>query len=386
MIWIYAEDMNLYLEENIKMLCEKYGKDNVILFPTREDITKIDARQRNITLYLAPYPVFQEFRFFIPQKYEFYNDSPLTSQERLLDVKEDTALALRLGIEIVKPNVSLDTVGGAFELKKFTEEFLRAEKNGYRSKAFFLTGLAGTGKTFFAKAFAGSTDRTLIFLNLSVVMAKPEPIVELYKIHDYLNLFQNTKFLILIDEIEKMIGNGSPNEKQMLGAMLTLINEIDSPVSKYKDLDVVYLATANNLSTILAENPEFVRRGRFDELFFVNLPTEIEAVDMFDLYIKKYNLKEHLFGENPIFSNTFELVLKIYDVHTQEDNPAVGRFVYTPAEIETFCKLLSRKIKADIKLTEEVFVGVIRDVIPITKTAQESAKKMLAQAELFKQL
>ena len=86
-----------------------------------------------------------------------------------------------------------------------------------------------------------------------------------------------------------MIGNATAKEKQMLGRLLTILNDINTPACEYK-FNAIFFATANDLGSILANNPEFLRRGRWDELFFINLPTHEYAIEMFEIYFKKYKL------------------------------------------------------------------------------------------------
>lgn len=86
-----------------------------------------------------------------------------------------------------------------------------------------------------------------------------------------------------------MIGNGDPKEKRILGRLLSVLNDFNTEASEY-DFNAIVFATANDLNTILDNNPEFLRRGRWDELFFINLPTHEYAQEIFNIYIKKLNI------------------------------------------------------------------------------------------------
>lgn len=376
MIWLLVEDIENYTNENQEKYKKKYEKTKIILFPSNDDIkNNIDSD----TMFIAPYSVPKEFKNFIPQVRIYNKHGVLTSQEHKLGVSVSEALETRLGLNIIQSSYKMDNVGGAKALKEWTKEYITAYKNNYRAKAIMLAGLPGTGKTYFAKCFAGETERKLIFLNLSALMSKDEPIEELYKIHEYLDTFSNDKYVILLDEIEKMIGNGSSDEKQLLGAFLTIMNEMNTPSSKYK-FDAIYIATANNLNSILDENPEFLRRGRFDELFFLNLPLEDDAKDIFTLYSKVYNL------ESIIEELTLDEVVSMVEDKYKVVNSQANRFPYTPAEIETFFKLLDFKRKAEKELNQDTVEEVIDLVIPLIKSAKEGINKMVAQKELFKEI
>jgi len=373
MIWLQVEEIDYYNDNKYKEFLKKYKKKMYILFPNENDI------KDNITpdtMFIAPYDVPKKFKSLIPQVKINSVYGALTTQEYQLGITSSQALENRLGITIVNSTYSINDIGGAFGLKQWTADYLKASEKGYKVKAILLAGIPGTGKTFFAKCFAGETNRKLVFLNLSDILTKEEPIVELDKIHTYLSNFEEDKFIILLDEIEKMIGNQSPAEKQILGAFLTLLNEMNTKTSKYT-LDVIYIATANNLSSILNHNPEFLRRGRFDELFFINIPDLDSARDIIKLYAKKFNL-EYVFDICSI-----EDIINIVEDKYLKDNAQANKFPYSPSEIETFFKLLDFKEKAKGEITEEIVNDVIDAVIPIIKTAKDGINAMIGQRELF---
>lgn len=139
----------------------------------------------------------------------------------------------RLGLSVIDSPFTLQDIGGATALKTYTAQLLRAEQQGYKAKGVFLVGIPGTGKTFFPKCFSGESKRLLIALNLSQIMESDSPIDKLNSIFEYLHNraknYPDDKFVILIDEIEKMIGNATAKEKQMLGRLLTILNDINTP-------------------------------------------------------------------------------------------------------------------------------------------------------------
>lgn len=373
MIWLQVEEETYYNKDKYIEFQKKYEKDIYIIFPEENDIINNIS---NNPLFIAPYDVPKKFKTLIPQVKINSKFGVLTSQEHKLGMTSAQALEKRLGITIVTPDYSINDIGGAFGLKQWTKDYLAASQKGYKVKAILLAGIPGTGKTFFAKCFAGETNRKLVFLNLSDILAKDEPISELDKIHTYLSHFKNDKFVILLDEIEKMIGNQSAAEKQMLGAFLTVLNEMHTKTSKY-DFDVVYIATANNLSGILTHNPEFLRRGRFDELFFINIPDLNSAKDIIKLYAKKFNLEK-------VFEIcSIEDIINIVEDQYLKDNAQANKFPYSPSEIETFFKLLDFKQKARGEISEEIIIEVISSVIPIIKSAKDGINAMIGQRELF---
>lgn len=312
----------------------------------------------------------------LPNKYGI-----LTTQEYQSNVPESKALENRLGLSVIDSPFTLQDIGGATALKKYTTQLLRAEQQGYKAKGIFLVGIPGTGKTFFPKCFAGELKRMLIALNLSQIMESDSPILKLNSIFEYLHQraidYPQEKFVILIDEIEKMIGNATAKEKQMLGRLLTILNDINTPACEYQ-FNAIFFATANDLGSILANNPEFLRRGRWDELFFINLPTHEYAIEMFEIYIKKYKLDFAL--EMMSLDEIFAEIENKY----QKDNTIANRFPYTPAEIENFCKRLDFVKKAEGEnFKREDIIECVEMIIPLTKSAQDGLNKMVAQKELF---
>ncbi|OCS21948.1 hypothetical protein CFVI97532_07040 [Campylobacter fetus subsp. venerealis cfvi97/532] len=312
----------------------------------------------------------------LPNKYGI-----LTSQQKIANINEAQALETELGLSVINSPFTLKDVGGAKPLKDYTAQLINAEKYGYKAKGIFLVGIPGTGKTFFPKCFAGEMNRKLIALNLSQIMDSDEPISKINQIFSYLDdrnkNFPDEKFVILIDEIEKMIGNASPKEKQMLGRLLTVLNDIHTPACEY-EFNAIFFATANDLASILDNNPEFLRRGRWDELFFISLPTQEYAKEMFEIYIRKFKLDFMLEIMN--LDKIFALIENLY----QKENPLSNKFPYTPAEIENFCKRIDflKKAKGDDFGADDI-KDCVAMIIPLGKSAKDGINKMAGQKELF---
>lgn len=264
-------------------------------------------------------------------------------------------------------------LAGAKKLKEWVAKFKIAEEKGYRSKGIFSVGLPGTGKTFFAQCLSGELNRPLVILNLAFLQAKENPIQELNNIFEYLNN-TNSKQLILIDEIEKMVGTG---EDPLTGRLMTILSDLYSSAGEYKKLDVLVLATANNLNSILDNQPALLRRGRFDELFFQNTPKTDEVEEYFNLYAKKYKLETAL----EMYGTT--KLIKDIGKEYEEINPQSKNFIYTPSEIATFFKKLDFERLSGETITQELMKTTIKEIVPIIKSAQDGVKKIIAQKELF---
>ena len=354
----------------------------LLLFPSQDEIKHklCNLDEEKALIIIASMPPLKEYEsFFIIKKLpNLYN--LLSSTQKAQGITEEMALEYELGLSVINSPFTLKDIGGAKPLKTYTAQLIKAEEKGYKAKGIFLVGIPGTGKTFFPKCFAGELNRKLIALNLSQIMESDEPITKLNHIFEYLHQrkidFPDEKFVILIDEIEKMIGNASPKEKQMLGRLLTILNDINTPACEY-NFNAIFFATANDLGSILENNPEFLRRGRWDELFFISLPTHEYATEMFEIYFKKYKLDFVL--ELMSLDEIFAEIEHLY----QRDNPISDRFPYTPAEIENFCKRLDFVNKAEENFRKEHILECVELIIPLGKSARKGIEKMSAQKELF---
>jgi AAA+ superfamily predicted ATPase len=375
--WFIAEDQIYYNES----LHELVGKDRIlstVLCPSSvEEIKEGIIKGFDFVHIDYPPEIFKKIFPIIHVQNKF---GVLTTQEKNAGIPESVALENRLGLSVIKSPCKMKDVGGAFGLKEFTKKLLAAEARGYKPKGIFLVGVPGTGKTYFPKCFAGETNRLLVMLNLAMIMEYPEPIIKLNEVFKYLDnrakIAPDEKYILLIDEIEKML-TGSGKAVNMLGRLLTVLNDLGTGASEYA-FNAIFFATANNLNAIIDTTPEFLRRGRWDELFFINLPLVPAAKDMFRLYLQKFE-----------FSDSFiEIYLEDIIAGTEHEYQACNsqkkRFPYTPSEIETFAKRLDFLRKSKTKeLTKDDIVENIKMIIPIIKTAGKTIDMMVAQRDLF---
>jgi len=132
-------------------------------------------------------------------------------------------------------------------------------------KGVLLLGIQGCGKSLAAKATAGIFGVPLLRLDFGAIYDKYHGETE-RKLRESLNTADVMSPCVLwIDEIEKGIagrGGETGTTQRVLGTFLTWMAEKKSPV--------FVVATANDIS---AMPPELVRKGRFDEIFFVDLPS-----------------------------------------------------------------------------------------------------------------
>ena len=212
-------------------------------------------------------------------------------------------------------------------------------------RGILLVGVPGCGKSLSAKVIANTWELPLYRLDFATVQGKYVGQSE-QQLRDALETAEHVSPCILwIDEIEKGLvndmGDGGVTTR-MVGQFLFWLQECEK--------DVFVIATANDVTKLPSE---LLRKGRFDEMFFVDLPTSEERKDILDMYIKKY-----LNIQVPIELLT-ELV-KITDG-------------FSGADLEASIRDISYKLIAEpeFKLTGQMIYDSLKKVVPMVKTNPE---------------
>ena len=369
--WLLAKD-NLFYSSYCFQKLSKETPFNIIYFPNLEEVRSSLRKQEN-HLFIAPYECPKEFSdIILSTKLPNFNGI-LSSQEINAGITKAMALEKKLGINVIDSPFSMEDIEGADELKKYIKELQEAEKQGYKSKGIFLVGIPGTGKTFFPTCLAGELKRPLVMLNLEQLKETGSPINKINEVFEFLNN-EDEPVILLIDEIEKMVGNA---DDPLTGRLMTILSSLGDKGSEYPNLNLLVFATANNLESILKNQPALLRRGRFDELFFVNLPNLNSAKGIFAMYIKKYDL-------NSIYQITdIDEIMAEIEAKYRDDNLQANKFCYTPSEIQSFVKRLKFNSIANKILTKEDIKNTINKFIPLIKTSKDGVAKIIAQKELF---
>jgi len=194
-------------------------------------------------------------------------------------------------IDWVDTKSGLESVGGLHELKSwlfkrkraFTED---AKEYGLENpKGLLLVGVQGAGKSLSATAIAKHWNLPLLRLDMGKIFAGIVGSSEA-NIRQAIKIAESVSPCILwIDEIDKgMSGFISSNATdggtaaRVFGFILTWMQEKTSPV--------YVVATANDISQL---PPELLRKGRFDEIFFVDLPDEEDRKEIIKIHIEKRN-------------------------------------------------------------------------------------------------
>jgi len=206
-------------------------------------------------------------------------DIDFVSQEKKQIIREIEAL------EYTDSDESPENVGGLGELKKWLnsrEKAFGSEAREYglpAPKGIALIGIPGTGKSLTAKMIGKLWHLPLLRLDVGALFGSLVGESE-ERVRRALELVELIAPCILwIDELEKALAHGgldSGTSTRVFGTILTWMQEKKSPV--------FVVATANDISTL---PPELLRRGRFDEIFFLDLPTEAERREILMVHILK---------------------------------------------------------------------------------------------------
>lgn len=193
-------------------------------------------------------------------------------------------------LEMVQVKETIDDIGGLENLKewlmrkaKIFNQLDKAMKYGVdEPKGILVVGMPGCGKSLTAKATARLFDIPLVRLDVGRLLGKYVGESE-ENMRNALALSEAISPCVLwIDEIEKAFSGvggdsgGGEVTTRLFGQFLTWMQE--------KESTVFIVATANDTSKI---PPEFLRKGRFDELFFIDLPNESERSKIFEIHLRK---------------------------------------------------------------------------------------------------
>jgi SpoVK/Ycf46/Vps4 family AAA+-type ATPase len=176
-------------------------------------------------------------------------------------------------------------VGGLNNLKRWLitrrEAFNEENTKLDRPKGILLLGVQGGGKSLAAKAVAGLWGLPLMRLDIGALYNKFHGETE-RNLREALKLADAMSPCVMwLDEIEKGMaqdGNDNGVSQRLLGTLLTWMAE--------RRTKVFIVATSNNIAHL---PPELIRKGRLDEIFFVDLPEQSVRADIFAIHLNKRN-------------------------------------------------------------------------------------------------
>ena len=254
-------------------------------------------------------------------------------------------------MEFVVNDAALEHLGGMENLKHWLERRETAfgldniSTGAKMPKGVLIMGISGCGKSLFVKVIATRWRLPLIRLDMAVVYGGAFGSPESSLLKAFRTVEAVAPCVLWIDEIESGISSqGFKAEggaaSRVLGSFLTWMQEKKAPV--------FVAATANAIEMLPAE---VLRKGRFDEIFYMGLPDETAREEIFRIHMKKQGIDPSGF-----------------------DIPLLARSAkrFSGAEIEQAVKSAAFEALADKRpLVEEDFLATLRATVPLAVTMNE---------------
>lgn len=272
----------------------------------------------------------------------------------ILEEKRQTIRQTQI-LDFYPTETNISDIGGLDNLKDwllrrggaFSE---RARQYGLpHPRGLLLVGIQGTGKSLTAKAIAHHWHLPLLRLDVGRLFAGLVGESE-SRTRQMIQLAEALAPCVLwIDEIDKAFSGmdsrgDAGTSNRVFGTFITWLAEKTTPV--------FVVATANNIQSL---PPEMLRKGRFDEIFFVGLPTQDERKAIFAVHLER--LRPH--------------TLKSYDI----DRLAYETPDFSGAEIEqTLVEAMHIGFSQNRDFTTDDILEAASQVIPLARTAQEQIK------------
>ncbi|NER25479.1 MAG: AAA family ATPase [Symploca sp. SIO1C2] len=279
----------------------------------------------------------------------------LTENEVDIVLSEKKQLIRRNGIlEYIEEDETIDSVGGLEELKKwlkqrsnaFTE---RAREYGLpQPKGMLILGVPGCGKSLIAKTTSRLWGLPLLRLDMGRVYDGSMVGRSEANLRNALKTAESISPVILfIDELDKSFAGGAGSSdsdggtsSRIFGSFLTWMQEKTSPV--------FVMATANRVERLPGE---FLRKGRFDEIFFVDLPNAEERQEIFKIHLSK--------RRRDIVRFDIEQLAKVSDG-------------FSGAEIEqALIAAMYEAFAQDREFTQLDIIAAIKSTLPLSRTMTE---------------
>lgn len=258
-----------------------------------KDSLNIDIKEDVLNDIALSFKGLNEFQIKQILNLAYQDGGYIDEEDKYLILQEKEQFIKKSGmLEMVNFKESIDDIGGLENLKDWLFKKAKVFKNLDKAikfgvdipKGIMIIGMPGCGKSLTAKATARLFEIPLVRLDVGRLLGKyvgesEENMRKALKLSEAIS-----PCVLWIDEIEKAFsgvgsdGGGSDVTTRLFGQFLTWMQE--------KENTVFIVATANDISRIPAE---FLRKGRFDELFFVDLPNDEERRKIIEIHIKKRN-------------------------------------------------------------------------------------------------
>lgn len=279
-------------------------------------------------------------------------DAAFDAWEQLIVAEKKTLMSRSSTLEIINATTRLEDVGGSDELKIWLKQRNRAfsaqaHAFGLESpRGLLLVGIQGCGKSLLAKSIATDWHFPLLRLDMSSIFAGTvgNPDAALARALDVADAMAPA--VIWCDEIEKSFNDQSdPTTRRLLGHILNWLQERQSKT--------FFVATANDVQAL---PPELTRKGRFDEIFFIDLPDEKARREIFNIHLRRRRRDPNRFDCEKLAAQAVN---------------------FSGAEIEqAIMSALFSAFNQDREITTDDIIDAIHDTTPLYKQREEDIKRL----------
>lgn len=285
--------------------------------------------------------------------------------ETITDVLEAKKQLLRHSgmLEFIDASENMATIGGLENLKRWLAQRRGAREDAAREfgleppHGVIILGVQGCGKSLCARAVAGEWEIPLVKFDTSAVYDKfigetEKRIRKVFQVAEGL-----APCVLWIDELEKVFAGSGPDSasadagvsSRLLASFLSWMQDRKAPV--------FVAATCNNVTVL---PPELIRKGRFDELFFVDLPNQTERKQILSIQLARRK-------RNPA---DFDL-----------DKVAAAAKGYSGAEIDAGVQgALYAAYSEKKQLTTQSLIDALSGTVPLSTTRAEEIAELRAWA------
>jgi ATP-dependent 26S proteasome regulatory subunit len=281
----------------------------------------------------------------------------------VLEAKKD--LLKRTGmLEFVESSDTMANIGGLENLK----HWLAMRRGAWEEKArefglepprgVIILGVQGCGKSLCARAVAGEWKLPLVKFDTSAIFDKyvgetEKRVRKVFRVAEGL-----APCVLWIDELEKVFAGSGPDSasvdagvsSRMLGSFLGWMQDRKAPV--------FVAATCNNVNAL---PPELIRKGRFDELFFVDLPNQTERKQIFSIQLARRKRNPAEFGL---------------------DRVAAAAKGYSGAEIDAAVQTaMYASYSSKQPMTSQTLCDALAQTVPLSATRAEDIEALRAWAQ-----
>src|SRR6266853_4183151 len=283
------------------------------------------------------------------------------------DVLETKKSLLRRSemLEFVEADEALSHVGGMDNLKRWLAQRRDSWEESAREfgldppRGVIILGVQGCGRSLCARAVAGEWNLPLVKFDTAAIYDKyigetEKRIRKVFEVAEGL-----APCVLWIDELEKIFAGSGPDSasvdagvsSRLLASFLSWMQDRKAPV--------FVAATCNNVSAL---PPELIRKGRFEELFFVDLPNQAERKQIFAIHLTRRK-------RNPA---EFDL-----------DRAAVAARGYSGAEIEAAVQTaLYAAFSSKQAVSTQGLLDALKATVPLSVTRSEEIEELRAWAKL----